>query len=222
MAEAAVRHRYCAVAEVYIQMFGAVDRVDPEDLAFLERNLGHCDGSVLDAGCGPGHLTAYLTGLGLTARGVDLVPDFIDHARANWPTVDFAVGSVRMLGIPERSLGGILAWYSLIHREPVELTEILAEFRRTMSPGGTLVVGFFDGRDVEPFDHKVTTAYRWPVDEMARMLTSAGFVEVDRLRRAGTDGTRPHAALAARVDHVTGCRPDAARTSARSPSPPTE
>ena len=29
------------------------------------------------------------------------------------------------------------------------------------------------------------------------MLSVAGFVEIDRLRRAGTDRTRPHAALAA-------------------------
>ena len=66
-----------------------------------------------------------------------------------------------------------------------------------MSRCGKLVVGFFEGGEVEPFDHKVTTAYRWPADEMSRMQSRAGFVAVDRLRRAGTDRIRPHVALAA-------------------------
>lgn len=64
-------------------------------------------------------------------------------------------------------------------------------------PGGTLVVGFFEGDTVEALAHKVTTAYRWPVDEMARMLAAAGFSEVDRLRRPGSADVRPHAVLAA-------------------------
>ena len=58
MTDAAVLRRYNEVADVYIQMFGATGHVDPEDLTFLERNLGQCQGIVLDAGCGPGHLTA--------------------------------------------------------------------------------------------------------------------------------------------------------------------
>ena len=198
MTDADVRHRYTEVADAYIRMFGAVPQVDREDLGFLARNLGHCEGTVLDAGCGPGHLTAYLTDLGLTARGIDLVPRFIGNARTNWPAVDFAVGSLRTLDVADGSLHGILAWYSLIHCEPSELAGVVDEFHRAMSPGGTLVVGFFDGDQVESFDHKVTTAYRWPADEMSRILSQAGFVEVDRLQRVGTDSTRPHAALALR------------------------
>ena len=198
MPEAVIRRRYTEVADVYIQMFGATAHVDPEDLGFLDRNLGSCDGTVLDAGCGPGHLTAHLTELGLTARGIDLVPQFIEHARASWPAGDFAVSSLRTLDVPDGALSGILAWYSLIHCDPSELAAVFDEFRRTMSHDGRLVVGFFEGVQVESFDHKVTTAFRWPVEEMSRMLSVAGFVEVDRLRRAGTDRTRPHAALAAR------------------------
>jgi triacylglycerol lipase len=46
-----------------------------------------------------------------------------------------------------------------------------------------LVVGFFDSdSDVSEFDHKVTTAYRWPVDVFAEQLTEAGFTEVERLQ----------------------------------------
>ncbi|MGB3485661.1 MAG: class I SAM-dependent methyltransferase [Mycobacterium sp.] len=199
MTDAVVRHRYTEIADDYIQLFGAVTDVDPRDRTFLQRHLGSCDGPVLDAGCGPGHLTAYLNSLGLTARGIDLVPHFISSARSNWPTIEFEVGSLRTLDVPDRSLSGILAWYSLIHCQPGDLAEVLQEFQRALTRGGILVVGFFDGGDVEPFDHKVTTAYRWPVDKMSRMLSTAGFVELDRQQRAGTDHTRAHAALAVRA-----------------------
>ncbi|GFG55433.1 class I SAM-dependent methyltransferase [Mycolicibacterium agri] len=70
MKKAAIRRSYTEIADVYILKFGSVADVDPEDLAFLKRNLGDCDGAVLDAGCGPGHLTAYLSNLGLSARGI--------------------------------------------------------------------------------------------------------------------------------------------------------
>lgn len=195
----AVRRRYTELADVYIDMFGASAHVDPADLAFLDRHLGHCEGRVLDAGCGPGHLTAYLKNLGVSAEGIDLVPAFISSARSNWPDLDFTVGSLHSLDTPDGSLDGILAWYSLIHCQPTELATVLHEFRRTLRDGGRLVVGFFDGDDVEAFDHKVTTAYRWPADELSRRLSIAGFVEVERLQRAGTGSTRPHAALSARA-----------------------
>lgn len=199
MTEAVVKRRYTELSEEYIRMFGAVTHVDSDDLRFLERNLGRCAGTILDAGCGPGHLTGYLTDLGLTARGIDLVPAFIESARANRPEVEFAVGSMCPLDLPDGSLSGILAWYSLIHYEPDAVGDVIRAFRKALSDNGALVVGFFAGEDVEPFAHKVTTAYRWPVDDMSEMLSAAGFVEVDRLRRPDTDHVRPHAALALRA-----------------------
>ena len=191
-----VKRRYAEVSATYTEMFGSVAHVHPDDLLFLERNFGRCAGTILDAGCGPGHLTNYLTDLGLTAVGIDLVPEFIESARVKWPAAEFTVSSMYPLDLPDGSLGGILAWYSLIHHEPDTLPQVLREFRRALSDNGILVAGFFDGDGVEPFDHKVTTAHRWPVDEMSEALTAAGFVELDRLRRPATDHARPHAALA--------------------------
>ena len=199
MTDPVVRRRYTEVSDAYARMFGAVTHVHPDDLRFLEKHFERSDGTILDAGCGPGHLTGYLTDLGLTAIGIDLVPAFIDSARANRPEVEFTVGSMSDLDLPRGSLGGVLAWYSLIHFEPATLTEVLRTLRTALSDNGTLVIGFFEGKQVEPFDHKVTTAYRWPVDEMSEMLSAAGFVEVDRLQRPGTEHVRPHAALAMRT-----------------------
>jgi SAM-dependent methyltransferase len=194
---AEVRTAYAAMADRYIELFGTSEQVHSDDLAFIERHLSGRPGPVLDVGCGPGHLTGYLRSLGVEATGIDLVPEFIAHARAAHPGVDYHLGSMTDLGVADRSIAGILAWYSLIHLPPPELDGVLAEFRRAMAPGGTLVVGFFDGDEVEPFDHKVVTAYRWSVDRLAERLAGVGFTEVEHQRRPGDGTHRPLAVIAA-------------------------
>ncbi|MEV4658853.1 class I SAM-dependent methyltransferase [Micromonospora sp. NPDC049301] len=192
-----VRQAYASVAELYIGLFGTSQQVHADDLAFIGRHLAGRSGRVLDLGCGPGHITGYLRSLGVDATGLDMVPEFIAHAQAAHPSVEFQLGSMESLDVANHSVAGILAWYSLIHLPPQNLDGVLTEFRRAMAPSGTLVLGLFDGDEVDAFDHKVVTAYRWPVDELSERLTRAGFTEVERLQRP-SDGThRPHAAIAA-------------------------
>ncbi|MFI6784497.1 class I SAM-dependent methyltransferase [Micromonospora sp. NPDC050276] len=194
-----VRQAYTSVAELYISLFGTSQQVHPDDLAFIERHLTGRTGPVLDLGCGPGHITGHLRALGVDATGIDLVPDFLAHARAAHPNVDFQLGSLERLDVPDESIDGILAWYSLIHLPPQELDGVLKEFRRVLAPAGRLVLGIFSADEVGAFDHKVVTAYRWPVDEFSERLTHAGFQEVERLPRPSDDQHRPHAAIAAIV-----------------------
>ncbi len=187
------------MAEQYIELFGSSAQVHADDLALIARRLSIRPGAVLDVGCGPGHLTAHLRSLEVDATGLDLVPEFIDHARVTHPDGRYELGSMRQLPVPDRSVAGILAWYSLIHLPPDDLDGVLAELRRAMAPAGTLVVGFFDGDEVVAFEHKVVTAYYWPVDAFAERLRHAGFTEIERRRRPGVaePGRRPHAAIAA-------------------------
>jgi SAM-dependent methyltransferase len=194
-----VRQAYGALAKPYIERFGSTTSVHPDDLALIVRHLAVRHGTVLDAGCGPGHLAAHLCSLGVDARGLDLVPELVDHARATHPGCHYQLGSMRHLPFADRSLAGVLAWYSLIHTPPDEIDAVLAELRRATAPGGPLVVGFVDGDDVVAFEHKVVTAYCWPADELSARLQRAGFTEVERQQRPGTDrpGQRPHAAIAA-------------------------
>ena len=190
-----VAQAYSAVAELYIGLFGAADKVDPDDLALIRRHLAGRAGPVLDLGCGPGHITRFLRSLGADARGVDVVPEFIAHARAADPDGDYRLESIDELELAEHSVGGILSWYSLIHRPPREVDGVLAAFHRALAPGGALVIGFFVGEG--PFEHKVTTAYRYTPDEMSRRLADVGFTEVERLVRLEDPVHRPHAAIAA-------------------------
>jgi hypothetical protein len=105
------------------------------------------------------------------------------------------------LDFPDHCVAGVLSWYSTIHLTPSALDGVLTQFRRLLAPSGVLVVGFFDSDDtVAEFDHKVVEAYRWPADVLSARLTSAGFEEIERLRRQVPERPdRRYAALAARA-----------------------
>jgi hypothetical protein len=111
----------------------------------------------------------------------------------------YEVGSMHQISVRDHALAGILAWYSLIHLSPDGLDSVLAELRRTMAPGGTLVFGFFDGDELMVFEHKIVTAYRWPADKFSARLKRAGFTEIERQLRPGLPetGLRSHAAIVA-------------------------
>ncbi|MEV0002908.1 class I SAM-dependent methyltransferase [Micromonospora sp. NPDC050980] len=192
-----VRRAYAAVADRYIELFGTSGQVHADDLAFIRRHLTGRPGPVLDLGCGPGHLTDFLRALGADATGFDIVPEFIAHARAAHDGGRYVFGSMERLPLADRSAAGILAWGSVIHLPPPDLDGVLAEFRRVTAPGATAVFGIFVGDEIAAFDHKVTTAYRWPVDEFSARLAGAGFTEVQRRHRPGDGAHRPHAAVAA-------------------------
>jgi trans-aconitate methyltransferase len=194
-----IRKSYGAVADLYVSLFGATESVHEDDLDLIRRHLGTQAGPVLDLGCGPGHLTGYLHDLGTNVTGVDLVPEFIRHAKATHPDISFSVGTLESPDRPAHSWSGILAWYSLIHLPPSEIDSVLNDLRCAIADDGILVTGCFTADHVGPFDHKVLTAYQWPVDEFVQRLMGAGFVELERLERPADGPVRAHAAVAARA-----------------------
>lgn len=195
-----VRTAYSVASEQYIALFDSGWQAHEDDTALVRRHLVGLAGPVLDLGCGPGHWAAYLHALGADVTGVDMVPEFIAHARTTHPGPRFQLGSMTELDAAEHSVAGILAWYSTIHLPPPELKRALSLFRQLLTSSGLLVVGFFDSdSDVSEFDHKVITAYRWPVDVFAEQLTEAGFTEVERLQHQVAERPdRKYAAIAAR------------------------
>lgn len=188
---------YDAVAPLYAELFSNVLETLPMEramlAAFAELVRAHDAGPVADLGCGPGHVTAHLHGLGLTAFGIDLSPEMVALARRAHPDLRFDEGSMTALDLADGVLGGVLASFSIIHTPPRLLPDVFTEFQRVLAPGGHLLLGFFGGDDPLPqeFDHKVTLAYRWSPDSLAELLRQAGFVEVARLLRAPYENERP-------------------------------
>jgi SAM-dependent methyltransferase len=149
--------------------------------AFAERVQADGNGQVADLGCGPGRVTAHLQSLGLTAFGVDLSPEMIAVARRTYPELRFDEGLLTALDLEDSVLGGIVAWYSIIHTPPELLPQVFTEFERVLAPGGHLLLAFQAGderrRLEQAYGHAVSyDAYRLPPDRITELLSHAGFV----------------------------------------------
>lgn len=223
----AVREAYGRRALEYADFACAPELMAEPDRHLVSRWAAGLSGHVIDAGCGPGQWTDFLrrsVGNGNSSdsradnrdhprsgdtlddlddsrvEGVDLVPEFVDIARARFPGNPFRTSRLDALGVADGSVSGILAWYSIIHTEPGDVPRVLAEFGRCLRGGGSLLLGIArqaHGPHVEPFSHAVTTAYFWPIDMMSRLLADAGF-RVEATETRDDPGRRPHAALVAR------------------------
>jgi SAM-dependent methyltransferase len=190
----AVSDEYSRRAVEYVERFASLGAVHPSDRQLVATWADGIEGAVIDAGCGPGHWTNFLSEAGVPAVGVDLVPEFIAYARGTYPGIPFRTGSLDALDVGTGTIGGVLAWYSLIHYEPDTIRTPLLEFSRVLSPDGALLIGFFHGHVVEKFDHAVVPAYQWPVDDLCDELVAAGFNVVETHTRT-TTGQRSHGAI---------------------------
>lgn len=185
---------YSRRASEYIEAVGKIEHAEAEDREYLLEWARGIRGRLLDGGRGPGQWTDFLRDYGVDVEGLDPSTAFVEHARTSYPLSRYRLGRADSLGVESESLGGVLAWYSLIHTEPSEIDTVLAEFARTVQPGGGLLIGFFAGTKLEPFEHAITTAYYWPVDALVERVERAGFTVVEtRLR----ERTRLEAALTA-------------------------
>ncbi|QKT06182.1 class I SAM-dependent methyltransferase [Gordonia sp. X0973] len=195
-----VRDAYSRRAREYIDLFGSIDSTAEVDRALLLGWSRTLTGRVLDVGCGPGQWTAFLKAAGVDAVGVDPVPEFIDQARSSHPDVEFRLGRASSLDEPSGGVGGILAWFSLIHSTPADVDVALREFARCLRAGGGLAVGYFAGPALAPFDHAVTTAYFWPPDLLAEHLGAAGFQIADSTVRSEAGARSVGTIIAERID----------------------
>jgi SAM-dependent methyltransferase len=138
-------------------------------------------GQVADVGCGTGHVTGHLRGLGIDAFGLDLSPMMIELARRDHPGVRFEVGSMTELPVADSSLAGVIAWWSMIHVPDDSVPTVLGHFHRALRAGGVVQVGFHVGEEsrlkTEGYGGhpmKVHVHRRRP-EQVATWLRDAGF-----------------------------------------------
>ncbi|MGH1565820.1 class I SAM-dependent methyltransferase [Mumia sp. DW29H23] len=194
-----VGNAYDARAAEYIELLGSVEQMAEQDRATIGRWQAGIDGDILDAGCGPGHWTEVLSqGGAREVRGIDASAHFIASARRRFPHLDFARGDLAALPFASGSVAGVLSWFSIIHTPPDAVPVILREFARVLAPGGSLLLGFFDGDAGVAFDHAVTTAYYWSADALGALLAPVGFV-VEQASARQDPGVRRQGDLTARV-----------------------
>ena len=109
------------------------------------------------------------------------------------PTLSFRVGDMRSLDMRGGALVGAISFYSIVHFEPDELSAVMIETRRGISPDGVLLVAFHMGDHAvhvdELFGRPVSLDFRFhlPVD-VAHALRHAGFRVMESIEREPYEG----------------------------------
>src|SRR5499426_1170280 len=168
-----IRDSYDSAARAYADHLASELAGKPLDRHLLNRFAEEVRdrGLVADLGCGPGHVARYLHDQGVTVLGIDLSPEMVAQAQRLNPGLDFKVDDMRKLGLPDAGLAGVIAFYSIVHFEPGELTAVMAEMRRALAPGGLALVAFHVGHDV---------VY---VNELFGALRTAGLAVIEQVER---------------------------------------
>lgn len=198
------RAAYDEVAELYTDMARPLLGENPYDRALLGIFAELSDdaaGPIADVGCGPGRITGYLNSLGRNVFGIDISPEMLRIARSEYPDLVFELGALEELPLADDSLGGLVAWYSIIHTPPERVPAVFDEFARVMRSGAPLLLGF-QGADtaqgVQEYEHKVALSYRWAPDTLAEVLSGSAFQVQSRFARvARPDERTPQGALIA-------------------------
>ena len=95
---------------------------------------------VLDAACGEGYGSFLLAHTAAQVTGIDISADAVAHARERYAVgnLEFVGGSVTGLPLPDACVDVIVSFETIEHLSPQR--EMLAEFRRVLTPGGVLVI----------------------------------------------------------------------------------
>lgn len=160
--------------------------------AELVRTAG--GGPVADVGCGPGHVTRHLHDLGVDAFGIDLSPKMVAIARRDYPNLRFEVGTMTHLDLPDDSVAGVLAFWSVIHVPDDSVPGVFEQFRRVLRSGSPLLIGFHVGDEAthtsEGYSGRSMNvdSFRRRPDRIARWLRQAGFaIEAELIMRPDED-----------------------------------
>ena len=203
MHRAHVATAYDSRADAYIERLGAVEQMAVQDRKTIASWRDGFSGRILDAGSGPGHWSDLLCAGGRRhVVGIDASARFTASAHRRFADVDFLVGDLTALPLARDSVDGILAWFSIIHTAPADVPAILREFARVLTPGRSLLLGYFEGDAGAPFDHAVTTAHYWSARALAALLAPHGFL-VERASARQDPGVRRQGDLVATLSTGT-------------------
>ena len=225
---ASARTVYDRTAHLYAELVGT--EVRPGIEAPIDRHLlasfadamgGSPAGAVVDLGCGPGRIAAFLAARGVPTIGLDLSLEMLAVAAASHRLPGLIQGELASLPLADRSLAGAVGWYSIIHTPPDGLAGVAGELARVLRPGGHLLLGFQSGGG-ERVDRRVAgrpdtmlTSYRHDADRVADHLRAAGIGIGSITRRRPESGheTTPQAFIVGRrgdrARGQAGCAPEA-------------
>jgi 2-polyprenyl-3-methyl-5-hydroxy-6-metoxy-1,4-benzoquinol methylase len=119
-----------------------------------------CQGTVIDLGCGEGHLAGSLAESGHTVTGIDKNQGKIRIAKMLYPAVTFLAGDLRSAKLPRESFDTALLTEVLEHLTEPAAREAVETAMRFLKPGGRLVVSV-PNEDCVPHRNHLQEFDRW-------------------------------------------------------------
>jgi SAM-dependent methyltransferase len=143
---------------------------------------------VLDVASGEGYGTALLGTVARTAKGLEIDPASVEHARGSYqrPNIEFLQGDCARMPFPDSAFDVVVSFETLEHVEAQ--ATFLAEVKRVLRPGGSLLLsspvrGIYSPGEANPFHvHELSP------DELSAML-SPHFRNVVSLRQVAVVGS---------------------------------
>jgi SAM-dependent methyltransferase/uncharacterized coiled-coil protein SlyX len=168
--------------------------------------------NVLDVGCGRGEFLDLLRQAGVSAKGLDLNPEMVEVCRSRG--LDATAGDARsyLAGLPDESLGGLIAVQVIEHLEPAYLSQMLGLAFDKVRPGGRIVletinpacwVAFF-----ESFIRDLTHVKPIHPETLQYLLQANGFANVELVYRAPIAPDGKLRKVTPRPEHFGDTAPD--------------
>ena len=198
---ARVAHRW---DQMRIECFGPAFHLEAAT-ALLPREW-----TVADVGTGTGYLLPVLARTFARVIAVDPVAEMLGAARqrvadSGFANVEFRTGTATDLPVEDAELDLCIASL-VLHHEPTP-TEALAEFRRALKPGGTVLIVEQRAHQLREF-HELMQDRWWGFEpeELADQLTQAGFIDTAARPLATAEPTSASAPEAPELFVLTGYR----------------
>ncbi len=185
-----IERMYDTVAKEYSETFSGEHEKKPKDQEILRRfSVELKDKSpVWDFGCGPGQTTKYLQDLGIEISGMDLSERIIEQARTIHPGINFRKGNFLELEFDDGSIGGIVAFYAIVHFTEEQVEIAFREAFRVLQPGGLFLFTYHIGEEtiaIEEFlGKKIDMDFMFfNTDFIYRCLKKIGFKGIETIER---------------------------------------
>jgi ubiquinone/menaquinone biosynthesis C-methylase UbiE len=157
--------------EKFIKIYenNTVERDQDDFLRLLDAIKGK---KILDAGCGTGTHAQYFSQKGYEVTGIDLVDEFLEHARKRC-SAEFIKMDLRKITFGPESFDGIWSCASLLHIPKHELMPVFENYRRILTDKGVVYTSVKKGTGENEENGRFFSYHT--LDGLESFLQDAGF-----------------------------------------------
>src|SRR5260370_27190339 len=185
-----VERSYDALAEEYAKRISRELDHRPRERELLQRVAARCrdQGMIWDRGCGPGHVARYIQEFSPSVIGLDLSLQSVIEARQRNPEIPFVQGDMLALPFASGRLGGIVAFYSMIHFDGPQVEQSFAEMWRALRTRAHFLLGVHVGSETVHLDGEVRVGIHldgtfFTMDGVTRRLPLARLTITEQIQR---------------------------------------